>query len=236
MDSVPVVTQPNHRAIAPAWHTGVLLVLLLGFSFASARAGNVSPVGSHHGRVASYLVVMAFEWVMVAFIWFGMKRYGLGLRDLIGGSWMGLATVFRDLAIAVGFLLIALIMLNLLGSFLNAVPNQALYNLLPQSSIEVAVYLILTLTAGFCEETIFRGYLQRQFTALARAGAGGIVLQGIVFGMVHGYQGWRFVVLISFFGMLFGLLARWRRSLRPGMIAHFLQDGIGGLLARHFLR
>lgn len=236
MDSAPAVAQSNHRAVAPGWHTAILLLVLLGFSLTSVRAGNISPVSAHYGRVASYLVVMVFEWSTVAFIWFGVKRRGLHLGDLIGGSWTGVAAAFRDLAIAVGFLLIALILLNVLGSLVNAVPNEAFRNLLPQSPTEVAVYLTLTLTAGFCEETIFRGYLQRQFTALTKTGVGGIVLQGIAFGAVHGYQGWRFVVLISFFGMLFGLLVQWRRSLRPGMIAHFLQDGIGGVLARHFLR
>jgi membrane protease YdiL (CAAX protease family) len=45
------------------------------------------------------------------------------------------------------------------------------------------------------------------------------------------------MVVISLYGILFGLLAFWRKSLRPGMIAHFVQDGVGGLLlARHALR
>jgi membrane protease YdiL (CAAX protease family) len=38
------------------------------------------------------------------------------------------------------------------------------------------------------------------------------------------------VVTIGVYGCLFGLLAAWRKSLRPGMLAHFLQDGIGGLM------
>jgi membrane protease YdiL (CAAX protease family) len=39
------------------------------------------------------------------------------------------------------------------------------------------------------------------------------------------------MAVITIFGCLFGLLAQWRRSLRPGMIAHFLQDS-SALLAR----
>jgi len=105
-------------------------------------------------------------------------------------------------------------------------------NLLPQSPLEIALYLMLSLTAGFCEEVIFRGYLQRQFTALTRASAGGIALQGIVFGLGHGYQGWKFMLLIAVYGTTIGLLAHWRHSLRPGMILHFVQDGAGGLVGR----
>jgi uncharacterized protein len=32
-------------------------------------------------------------------------------------------------------------------------------------------------------------------------------------------------------GWLLGLLAYWRKSLRPGMLAHGLQDSIGGIVA-----
>jgi uncharacterized protein len=106
--------------------------------------------------------------------------------------------------------------------------------LLPHGPVEIAFYLLLTATAGFCEEVIFRGYLQRQFTVLTRSVAGGIVLQGIVFGASHGYQGWKFMLMISVYGVTFGLLAAWRRSLRPGIIAHFLQDAVGGIVSSYF--
>lgn len=180
---------------------------------------------------------MAFEWVMVAFIAYGVGRRGLRLRSLIGGSWARPLAALRDLGIALAFLIVVGGgVLNGLGYLLKAEPNQAIRNMLPQGPIEIILYLMMTLTAGFCEEVIFRGYLQCQFTAATQATAGGIVLQGIAFGASHGYQGWKFMLLIAVYGTLFGLLAQWRRSLRPGMIAHFLQDGIGGLLARHFLR
>jgi membrane protease YdiL (CAAX protease family) len=36
-------------------------------------------------------------------------------------------------------------------------------------------------------------------------------------------------VKIALFGLVFGLFAIWRRSLRPGMIAHALTDIVGGI-------
>ena len=42
--------------------------------------------------------------------------------------------------------------------------------------------------------------------------------------------------IIAVYGCLFGLLAEWRRSLRPGMMAHFLQDSVLGLVGRHFVK
>ena len=153
--------------------------------------------------------------------------------DLVGGSWSRPVYVLRDIGLAIGFLLVAAVVLNAVGFLLKAAPNRALTSMLPQSAVEVIVYLLLVVTVGFCEELIFRGYLQRQFTALTRSATGGMVLQGILFGASHGYQGWKYMLLISVFGMMFGMLALWRRSLRPGMIAHFLQDGVSGLLGRY---
>jgi hypothetical protein len=83
---------------------------------------------------------------------------------------------------------------------------------------------------------IFRGYLQRQFSIFFRSAAAGVVLQGIMFGAAHGYQGPKLMLVIVVFGVMFGMLAHSRRSLRPGMFAHFLQDLIIGIAAGRFMK
>lgn len=219
-------------AIAPAAHTAVVLLALLGFSLVSAVTGSI---GGLHSRVAQYASVIALEWPLVAFIAHGARRREVSMAELIGGRWTRPIEVLRDLCIAIGFLVVALAFLNGLSFLLRAGTSKAVHNLFPENPAEAILFLAFAVTAGFCEEIIFRGYLQRQFTALTRFAAGGIVLQGIVFGICHGYQGWKLALVISVYGTLFGLLAHGRRSLRPGMIAHFVQDGIGGFVAR-FLR
>jgi membrane protease YdiL (CAAX protease family) len=42
--------------------------------------------------------------------------------------------------------------------------------------------------------------------------------------------------MISVYGFLFGAMVHWRRSLLPGMAAHFLQDGALGLLLGQTLK
>jgi uncharacterized protein len=233
--SAQAATSSSPTAVAPAWHTVVVLLVLLGVSFAGASTRNLPGIGTH-GRAIGYVLAMTVEWVIVGFIWYGVGRRGLRVRDIIGGSWEGPVSILRDFAIAVGFLIISGSVLNALSHLLKASPNQAIRNLFPHGRTEVVLFLLLALTAGFCEEVVFRGYLQHQFAALTQIAAGGIVLQAIAFGAGHGYQGWRFMLVIAVFGTMFGLLAHWRRTLRPGMIAHLLQDGVGGLLARHLMR
>ena len=226
----------KYRAVAASWHTAIVLLVLFSFSFASARAGSLTPLGPNVGRAFGYVLIIIFEWAVVAFIWFGTTQRGIRIADLVGGNWARPLDILRDFLIAIAFLVVATAVLATFDHFLKTAPNQAIRNLLPQGPIEVVLFLATSLTAGFCEELIYRGYLQRQFTALTHASVGGIVLQAIAFALSHGYQGWKFVLLIAVLAGMLGLLAHWRKSLRPGMIAHALQDGVTGIVAAHVLR
>ncbi|MFL6538103.1 MAG: CPBP family intramembrane glutamic endopeptidase [Chthoniobacterales bacterium] len=242
MNTEVIPTQSNgpdvrrYQAVAPAWHTTIILAIFFGFALNAARSGGLTPVGGGHSRIANYVAVIVLEWALVWFIHAGVKRRGFSLRDLIGGDWTRLWFVLRDTAIALGFLIAFAIVVQALGHLLKIAPTSGLRSAIPQTGAEVVVFLFTAFTAACCEELVFRGYLQRQFAAFTQSAAAAIVLQGVSFGLVHGYQGWRYVVVITVFGISFGLLATWRRSLRPGMIAHFVQDGVGGLVARHLLR
>ena len=219
-------------SIAPAWHTVVVLLIMLGVSLVSARVSSPA-IFAKHGRAPSYLLAMLVEWSTVAFIWWGLSRRGMSLSDLIGGSWARRLHVLGDLLIGIGFVVVFGGAVQVLTYLLKAAPTQALTSMIPQTPLELILWVPLSLTGGFCEEVIFRGYLQRQFSALTQTIVGGIALQGIVFGLSHGYQGWKLMSIIALYGVSFGWLAHWRRSLRPGMFGHALQDTVGGLLA-HF--
>jgi uncharacterized protein len=218
-------------SVAEVWHTAVVLFLMLGFSFIGAHV-NLPAIFGAHGRAPTYLVIILFEWVTVAFIWWGLSRRGIRLSDLVGGSWARPVYLLRDLGLGIAFVLVACGILQGLAHLFNVVPPKVMQVLMPQTLPEMILWVVMSVTAGFCEEVIFRGYLQRQFSVLTHSLVGGIVLQAIVFGLSHGYQGWKLMSIIAIYGACFGWLAHWRRSLRPGMLGHALQDTAGGLLAR----
>lgn len=217
----------------PVWHTAVLLAIIAVLTLLGAR--QPFPTGAGH-RLSGYLLAAAFEWAMFGWIVFGCRIKGASLLTLMGEFSARWRTIFRDIGIAIGYLVAANIVLSILGRFITSKPDQAVKNLLPHTTLEQVAFVGVAITAGFCEELIFRGYLQRQFTAWTGNAAVALVLQGVVFGIAHAYQGLGRVLLIAVYGCLFGLLALWRKSLRPGMIAHMLQDGVVGLLARKFLK
>ena len=79
---------------------------------------------------------------------------------------------------------------------------------------------------------MYRGYLQTQLTALTGRLSLGILLQSVLFGIAHLEQGGVAGARFAFYGCVFGGLARWRRTLYPGIIAHIAIDLASGLLAR----
>jgi len=106
-----------------------------------------------------------------------------------------------------------------------------LTQLAPSSLAEIAGWIVLCVVAGLAEEIIFRCYLHRQFVAWSRGKvAVAVVASAVCFGLAHGYQGARNMVLLTIFGAMFSVLAIFRRSLRPGIFAHAWHDCLAGLM------
>jgi uncharacterized protein len=218
--------------IAPWWHTLLVMVPLaagsiLGWRKHTMTYAHVPGLGP---RLSSYLLILAEEWFVVLLIWLWARTRGLRLRDLIGGRWRGPAAFFKDLGIAVGFLVITVPAIGILMHLAFPHTNDNLAQMTPKTLLELCVWFVLSASGGFGEELTFRGYFNRQFSAWTNSAAIGLIAQAILFGLVHGYyHGALIVIMLD--GLFYGLLAKWRKSLRPGMLAHGLQDAVGGLLA-----
>jgi len=219
--------------VAAAWHTFLLLGIIAGWSglaYFSAEAMRAAPNPS---RVPMYLRTTGMEWVLTGYVVWGVRRHGGTIHELIGGRWTRVRDFFRDVGIAAVFWLGAILVLKAVAVAVGTTNGYAaLKFLLPQGRTEMALWVVMSLTAGFCEELIFRGYLQRQFAAWTGSAAAGIVLSALAFGAGHVYQSGKSTVVLFVFGLLFGGLAQWRRSLRPGMMAHAWQDTLAGLVGQ----
>lgn len=229
----PAPVQPaDYSPVAPVWHTALFIAVFMALSLVSVRTVHNFP--AHGGRLRLYAVSMTSEVAMVLYVWLlGLRLRGKTVREVIGGKWSRASDVLMDVAIAILFWIAVVAVLAVLRFALHTNGPAALRGikpLLPQTGAEMAAYLCLAVTAGFCEEFLFRGYLQRQFLAWTRIPAAAVMLQAVVFGFGHLYQGWRNAVAITVYGALFGILAVMRKSLRPGMIQHAMQDSVAGIL------
>ncbi len=229
---------PQPRGIAPAWHTVLLVLLLLTLALSgSVRSQKETAMAGH---TAIYVITIVYQWILVAFIAWGVKLRGLKLRDLVGGRWNSLEAVLVDFAIGLGTWFVIIFMaaifvvaLKLQGA-LTTSQQHLMKKIAPQSGAELAWFMALALTAGFCEEVIFRGYLQKQIKSWTRSRVIAVLISTICFGLGHLYQGPLLALAPTTLGLILAILAEWRNSLRPGIILHTWQDSLAGI-AQHFL-
>src|SRR5438105_15304305 len=188
--------------------------------------------GRPNARVSFYREVLALEWLFTA---------------LIAAVWIHAARSWRliGLVLPVGWRLALTVvllaaMLMLLRAQLRAIRRLdpakrervrtrqgALSLLIPHNRVERAWFVPVAITAGLCEEFIYRGFLVWAFRPWL--GLWGATLASTVsFGFAHAYQGRPGAIRAGMLGAVFGVLAIAMGSVVPGMLLHALLDLIGG--------
>ncbi|MGH9594971.1 MAG: CPBP family intramembrane glutamic endopeptidase, partial [Bryobacteraceae bacterium] len=198
-----------------------LLALLAYLGLISAGKAGGQGLGNH---ALLYVPTLIAEWLLFLYVWLGIRARRVSLRELIGPRWTSVQQISVNILVAAAFWL-GSALVNVVTGYLLRTGNmtERLKFMAPRGAGEMATWVLLSITAGICEETIFRGYLQRQFIAWTRNSAFGVALSAILFGAGHIYQGWRQATVIGIYGAMFGTLAVWRKDLRPGMMAHAFQ-------------
>jgi membrane protease YdiL (CAAX protease family) len=179
-------------------------------------------------RIPTYLGLIALE---CGLAWFAIARSraaGWTVREVIGELPRRPLAIARD--IAIGFAMWGA--WSLISALWATHQRTAVSSMLPVTTLERIVWIALSITAGIVEEFVFRGYLQRWATRRFASVTLGILLQGAVFGVMHGYQGAALVLKIAVYGVSFGVLAHSRRSTVPGMVAHAWTDIASGIFHR----
>jgi membrane protease YdiL (CAAX protease family) len=189
-------------------------------------------------RLSLYFSTIAFQWIAAAVAAWRAWAHGYTATQL------GLAIPgrFGLLAITVcgAALIVTLQWLNLrrMGRSASPLrgPLQALAErILPQSTKELISFLALALTAGVCEEFLYRGF------AMAVIGKTGlptgvvILSSAILFGLAHLYQGRAGFVSTMVLGILFGISRAALGSLLPVIAWHVGVDVVAGMAGSRYL-
>jgi membrane protease YdiL (CAAX protease family) len=233
IEASPETSIQRFEPVGGAVHTVFLLVVLGVVGAVGYFSVHRQDAVSHARRLFFYVTTMAWEWLLVGYVYWGLRRRGKSVRNIAGKSWTSATDFFIDIAIAFGFWIAAIFVLSIVARLVHATGMaEAARRLAPQSLFESILWIALSVTAGICEETIFRGYLQRQFVAWTRSAPAGVLLSAVLFGAGHVYQGAKATVVIGVYGLMFGILAEVRQNLRPGIMTHAWHDAITGLLVR----
>jgi membrane protease YdiL (CAAX protease family) len=115
---------------------------------------------------------------------------------------------------------------NIPRKYANADALKSLSFFLPATWAERRWWTTLSITAGFCEELLFRGFLLRYLhiypATLSLTLA--LLIASVVFGVHHLYQGLPALFSTSVLGILFGLLFVLTGSLLLPMLLHVAMD------------
>jgi hypothetical protein len=215
----------------------VLLAILFPISaatFGFRRLARATPERLPQARISSYRRAILLQWTLSAVVvalWVGQGRawFELGVVPRLGGGLV---------ACAVGLAVVVVVMRRQRarvlrdGEALRAV-RQRLENvriMMPHSARELRWFFGLSITAGACEEFLYRGYLIwyfQHFLGLIPAAA----VAAVVFGIGHSYQGPRGMALTALVGAFLGAIYLLSRSLAVPMLIHVLMDVHSGHLA-----
>jgi hypothetical protein len=99
--------------------------------------------------------------------------------------------------------------------------------ILPHTSAERLRFHAVSITAGICEEALFRGFLLWYFAVWVGPWPAAI-LSSIVFGAGHAYLGVRQIPNTALIGLIMATLALLSGSLWPAMLLHAAIDWNSG--------
>jgi hypothetical protein len=226
---VEVRTQPD--AVAPWQHTAFLIVVLTLWSIYGMVRLFLPTAGPP--RLMVYTSSMIVQYLLVGSTIAGLYHRRQFVSDVLGGlSVEGLATDFgRGFGVFLGGLAVMLgVGLPVRLLFHPHDHSAVVQALRPHTPAELAIWVLVSLTAGVCEEFVFRGYLLRQFHRWTGSVGLAIAVSTLVFGCMHFYEGPAAVVQITGLGAWYAVVAVRRGDLRSVMVAHFLHDAFTGTI------
>jgi uncharacterized protein len=196
------------------------------------------PVIGTKEKLALYGSTIAFQWMLMGVV--AWRSFARGLT----ATQLGLVTHFTvDLVLVtflgiVGFGAFQWFNLRRVSRMDGEVPDfmrQLAGRILPATPVEFAPYCALAVTAGVCEEFLYRGFAM---AALNRAGLATwvvVLISSILFGLAHTYQGRSGVGGTTLMGLVLGGTRAAVQSLFPVMIWHSVVDIVAGIAGPKYL-
>jgi len=189
-------------------------------------------------RLVLYASTIAFQWLAVAVVAWRAWARGFSASQLAltihGRSRIILASFVGALTIA------TLQWLNLRR--IGRVPRESRGHLqaiaeriLPQSTMELLPYLALAVTAGLCEEFLYRGFAMAVLAHVGLPAWAAVLVSSVLFGLAHSYQGRGGVVMTLIIGSILGTSRIAYDCLVPAIFWHSAVDVVAGLAGPRYL-
>jgi uncharacterized protein len=197
-----------------------------------------SPVAGTKQKLQLYGVTIAFQWLLLGVVAWRATARGLTPAEL--GLSRSVDFILALASVTGTAVLCAFQWFNLrrMGRIHGApleLMRKLAERLLPSNSVEFVPYCALALTAGVCEEFLYRGFAMAALSRTVLPVWAVVVLSSILFGLAHAYQGRGGMVGTGLLGLLFAITRTVLNSLAPVAIWHAAVDIVAGIAGPRFL-
>ncbi len=212
------------------------LVLVAGvpaLSYSTARNNEIRTMP----RLGLYLSAVFSQWLLT-FIGLGVVYVAARQVFVRGFAALPLAALIGWAAGIAATAILALGIVVLCERHGWLPPESGLVFLLVPHTLREKLWaaLIISPTAAFCEEFLYRGFLLTEMHGWLHSLTGAWVVSSVAFGLAHFYQGWSGMTQAALLGALLAYPVVHWGSLYPAMLAHWLIDTVALLwLARWLL-
>jgi membrane protease YdiL (CAAX protease family) len=184
-------------------------------------------------KLRLYLSVVVSQWTLVGLVALLLARHEWGLAALgQGGGISTVRTALVAVALLAGFAFLSRFTLaQLAQAGAGDLPTHVRKagRILPRDRVERAGFVPVAVTAGVCEEILYRGWVPWAIAGWTGSLAIGYVAAALIFGAGHAYQGRNGVVLTALLGGILGGVVAWTGSLLPGQVLHLAVDLVNGV-------
>ena len=220
MTSIPSAERPPRRRIASA--VGLLFALIIPAALSAGGPGEFPQnVDVTRAILLNEAVMWGLTFAVLAIVTFWERRppASIGLGPL---KWPAVRS-----GILFSVLLMFLAGLTARLVQLSGMPTQAGDQAGMIIAMPIWLQLFVALSAGFTEETLFRGYAIERVTELTGSRWLGAAIPVLVFGAVHApFWGIGHAVVAGASGLWLTLIYLKTRNLWTAVVAHALLDGI----------
>ena len=196
------------------------------------------PAAGSKEKVGLYAATIAFQWLLFLVVAWRAAARGLTLEQL----GLGKSSLLGILAggIAGGLFIGGLQWLNLrrIAKMEGPAPEllrKLARHLLPVNWLEYLPYSALAITAGICEEFVYRGFLLAALLGTTLPVWAAVIFSSVLFGLAHAYQGRGGIISTGLFGIVLALGRLGFESLVPVMIWHAGLDLAAGIAGPKYL-
>lgn len=197
-----------------------------------------------HSKSVDYIKISLELWAMTALLLYAFAQRDLSVSaaQLLPSSTFKTYLALTLLLLFIGYQCYSIKAINANSDYRQQIAEQfqkadaAMLHLLPNSRHEFLLFtVVLSVSAGVCEELIFRWYLY-EFLQTHNHWLAAIFGSSLLFGLWHIYLGWQHVLRATIIGGVLCGIYLYFESILVVMLLHILMDVYSGSIAYYARR